>query len=173
MKAVSNCGSVRVPKCGLCSRVTGGRGINVGFGCFIFLGWLVDCLLVGCFVFCIRVNNSRRGTLTLPAPGVGRNWYGCKEGGKTLKGESSRSKGRGRRTLPAQAAWAHSSEARCFLPSLSLLQITDSAGHILYAKEDATKGKFAFTTEDYDMFEACFESKLPVGKWGGRSVGCF
>ncbi|NXB22146.1 TMEDA protein, partial [Rhagologus leucostigma] len=51
----------------------------------------------------------------------------------------------------------------CFLPSLSLLQITDSAGHILYAKEDATKGKFAFTTEDYDMFEACFESKLPVG----------
>nr|XP_013796357.1 PREDICTED: transmembrane emp24 domain-containing protein 10 [Apteryx mantelli mantelli] len=44
-----------------------------------------------------------------------------------------------------------------------LRQITDSAGHILYAKEDATKGKFAFTTEDYDMFEACFESKLPVG----------
>ncbi|XP_048340579.1 transmembrane emp24 domain-containing protein 10 [Sphaerodactylus townsendi] len=43
------------------------------------------------------------------------------------------------------------------------LKITDSAGHTLYAKEDATKGKFAFTTEDYDMFEACFESKLPVG----------
>ncbi|NXU57076.1 TMEDA protein, partial [Turnix velox] len=43
------------------------------------------------------------------------------------------------------------------------LKITDSAGHILYAKEDAIKGKFAFTTEDYDMFEACFESKLPVG----------
>ncbi|XP_014319549.1 transmembrane emp24 domain-containing protein 10 isoform X1 [Myotis lucifugus] len=37
--------------------------------------------------------------------------------------------------------------------------ITDSAGHILYSKEDATKGKFAFTTEDYDMFEVCFESK--------------
>ncbi|PKU45634.1 transhypothetical protein [Limosa lapponica baueri] len=55
------------------------------------------------------------------------------------------------------------SEALCSSPSLSLLQITDSAGHILYAKEDATKGKFAFTTEDYDMFEACFESKLPVG----------
>ncbi|XP_023782955.1 transmembrane emp24 domain-containing protein 10 [Cyanistes caeruleus] len=54
--------------------------------------------------------------------------------------------------------------AKCFfLLSFSLLQITDSAGHILYAKEDATKGKFAFTTEDYDMFEACFESKLPVG----------
>lgn len=38
-------------------------------------------------------------------------------------------------------------------------EITDSAGHILYSKEDATKGKFAFTTEDYDMFEVCFESK--------------
>ncbi|CAB1339774.1 unnamed protein product [Coregonus sp. 'balchen'] len=30
-------------------------------------------------------------------------------------------------------------------------------------KEDATKGKFAFTTEDYDMFEVCFESKSPMG----------
>ncbi|XP_053553120.1 transmembrane emp24 domain-containing protein 10 [Bombina bombina] len=43
------------------------------------------------------------------------------------------------------------------------LKITDSAGHILYAKEDATKGKFAFTTEEYDMFEVCFESKFPAG----------
>ncbi|EPQ18531.1 Transmembrane emp24 domain-containing protein 10 [Myotis brandtii] len=41
----------------------------------------------------------------------------------------------------------------------SLGLITDSAGHILYSKEDATKGAFAFTTEDYDMFEVCFESK--------------
>ncbi|XP_034964173.1 transmembrane emp24 domain-containing protein 10 [Zootoca vivipara] len=48
------------------------------------------------------------------------------------------------------------------------LKITDSAGHILYVKEDATKGKFAFTTEDYDMFEACFESKLPVVPGTGR-----
>uniref|UniRef100_G1PYR7 GOLD domain-containing protein n=1 Tax=Myotis lucifugus TaxID=59463 RepID=G1PYR7_MYOLU len=39
------------------------------------------------------------------------------------------------------------------------LKVTDSAGHILYSKEDATKGAFAFTTEDYDMFEVCFESK--------------
>lgn len=43
------------------------------------------------------------------------------------------------------------------------LKITDSAGHILYAKEDASKGKFAFTTEDYDMFEVCFESRYPMG----------
>uniref|UniRef100_A0A8I5T0V7 GOLD domain-containing protein n=1 Tax=Pongo abelii TaxID=9601 RepID=A0A8I5T0V7_PONAB len=41
----------------------------------------------------------------------------------------------------------------------SHLKITDSAGHIFYYKENATKGKFAFTTEDYDMFEVCFESK--------------
>ncbi|XP_077075519.1 transmembrane emp24 domain-containing protein 10 [Siphateles boraxobius] len=45
----------------------------------------------------------------------------------------------------------------------SNLKITDSSGHILYVKEDATKGKFAFTTEDYDMFEVCFESKSPMG----------
>ncbi|KAJ8396880.1 hypothetical protein AAFF_G00012030 [Aldrovandia affinis] len=36
------------------------------------------------------------------------------------------------------------------------LKITDSSGHTLYSKEDASKGKFAFTTEDYDMFEVCF-----------------
>ncbi|NWW83707.1 TMEDA protein, partial [Rhynochetos jubatus] len=66
-------------------------------------------------------------------------------------------------TGDTQAVRACGSEAPRSSPSLSLLQITDSAGHILYAKEDATKGKFAFTTEDYDMFEACFESKLPVG----------
>ncbi|KAM3871026.1 transmembrane emp24 domain-containing protein 10-like [Diretmus argenteus] len=43
------------------------------------------------------------------------------------------------------------------------LKITDSSGHTLYTKEDASKGKFAFTTEDYDMFEVCFESKSPMG----------
>nr|Q90515.1 RecName: Full=Transmembrane emp24 domain-containing protein 10; AltName: Full=S31III125; AltName: Full=Transmembrane protein Tmp21; AltName: Full=p24 family protein delta-1; Short=p24delta1; Flags: Precursor [Takifugu rubripes]AAC59782.1 S31iii125 [Takifugu rubripes] len=41
----------------------------------------------------------------------------------------------------------------------SIFKITDSSSHTLYSKEDATKGKFAFTTEDYDMFEVCFESK--------------
>lgn len=46
-----------------------------------------------------------------------------------------------------------------------MLQVTDSKGHILYSKEDAKKGKFAFTTEEYDMFEVCFESK-PAG--GGK-----
>uniref|UniRef100_A0A2K5E730 GOLD domain-containing protein n=1 Tax=Aotus nancymaae TaxID=37293 RepID=A0A2K5E730_AOTNA len=41
----------------------------------------------------------------------------------------------------------------------SHLKITESAGHIFYSKEDATKGKSAFTTEGYDKFEVCFESK--------------
>ncbi|XP_071375680.1 transmembrane emp24 domain-containing protein 10-like isoform X2 [Centroberyx affinis] len=44
------------------------------------------------------------------------------------------------------------------------LKITDSSGHTLYTKDDASKGKFAFTTEDYDMFEVCFESKSPLGE---------
>ena len=44
-------------------------------------------------------------------------------------------------------------------------QVIDSKGHILYQKEDATKGKFAFTTEEYDMFEVCFESQ---GRAGGK-----
>ena len=38
------------------------------------------------------------------------------------------------------------------------LQVVDSKGHSLFQKEDATKGKFAFTTEDYDVFEVCFVS---------------
>ncbi|KAL3873256.1 hypothetical protein ACJMK2_036394 [Sinanodonta woodiana] len=46
------------------------------------------------------------------------------------------------------------------------LVVTDSKGHILYNKEDAKKGKFAFTTEEYDMFEVCFESKMVSGGQG-------
>jgi len=44
------------------------------------------------------------------------------------------------------------------------LSVTDSRGHILYSKEDATKGRFAFTTEEYDMFEVCFQSKALQGQ---------
>ena len=36
--------------------------------------------------------------------------------------------------------------------------MTDSKEHILYNKEEAEKGKFAFTTDDQDMFEICFVS---------------
>ncbi|XP_072277403.1 transmembrane emp24 domain-containing protein 10-like isoform X2 [Pyxicephalus adspersus] len=38
------------------------------------------------------------------------------------------------------------------------LKVTDSIGHILYSKEDAKKGKFAFTTDEYENYEVCFES---------------
>jgi len=39
------------------------------------------------------------------------------------------------------------------------LEVTDSKGHLLYNKDDAGKGKFAFTTDEYDVFQICFETK--------------
>lgn len=42
--------------------------------------------------------------------------------------------------------------------SSSAPQVTDSAGHLLYSREEAKKGKFAFTTEDYEVYEICFQS---------------
>lgn len=44
------------------------------------------------------------------------------------------------------------------------LMVTDTRGHTLYKKEDVTKGKFAFTTDEYDMFEVCFETVKGGGK---------
>lgn len=29
----------------------------------------------------------------------------------------------------------------------------------MFKKEDASKGKFAFTTEEYEMYKICFESE--------------
>ncbi|XP_046558070.1 transmembrane emp24 domain-containing protein 10-like [Haliotis rubra] len=46
------------------------------------------------------------------------------------------------------------------------LMVTDSKSHILYSKEDAKKGRFAFTTEEYDMFEVCFDTKMVGGGQG-------
>jgi hypothetical protein len=43
------------------------------------------------------------------------------------------------------------------------LAVTDSRGHILYKKENAGKGKFAFTTDEYDVFQICFETKIVIG----------
>ena len=40
------------------------------------------------------------------------------------------------------------------------LQVADSRGHTLFRKEDASKGRFAFTTEDYELFEVCFLSTV-------------
>jgi len=42
------------------------------------------------------------------------------------------------------------------------LQILDSKGHKLYGKEDAQKGKFAFSVDEYEMIEICFETKFAV-----------
>ena len=39
------------------------------------------------------------------------------------------------------------------------IQMTDSASHILYTKKDTSKWNFAFTMEDYDKMEVCFESE--------------
>ncbi|GAV07111.1 hypothetical protein RvY_16986 [Ramazzottius varieornatus] len=46
------------------------------------------------------------------------------------------------------------------------LHILDSKGHKLYEKEDAQKGKFAFSVEEYEMIEICFETKFdtPYGR---------
>lgn len=40
--------------------------------------------------------------------------------------------------------------------SLYSSQVIDSKGHTLFRKEDVTKGKFAFTTEEYEVFDVCF-----------------
>jgi len=40
------------------------------------------------------------------------------------------------------------------------LEVTDSKGHILYSKDEAAKGKFAFTTDEYDVFQVCFETRV-------------
>jgi len=46
------------------------------------------------------------------------------------------------------------------------LQVTDTKGHTLVNREDITKGKFAFTTDDYDVFEICLVSRMPAGQHG-------
>ena len=39
------------------------------------------------------------------------------------------------------------------------LKVTDSDNHILYQNGEAKQGKFAFTTDQYDMFQVCFKSE--------------
>lgn len=43
------------------------------------------------------------------------------------------------------------------------LEVTDSKGESFYRNQDVSKGKFAFTTHEYDMFEVCFESHSSPG----------
>ena len=58
--------------------------------------------------------------------------------------------------------------------------MTDSKEHVLYNKEGTgeqkdEEGKFAFTTDDQDVFEVCFQSKSTGGFSNGKSIafiGC-
>lgn len=47
------------------------------------------------------------------------------------------------------------------------LHVVDARGQRLYAKEDAHKGKFAFTTDEYEMFDVCFETRHHVAPGQG------
>ncbi|PSN53479.1 Transmembrane emp24 domain-containing protein bai [Blattella germanica] len=44
--------------------------------------------------------------------------------------------------------------------------VKDSKGHILSQKDDISKGKFSFVTENYDTFEICFISRVPAQQRG-------
>lgn len=46
------------------------------------------------------------------------------------------------------------------------LIIVDTKGHVLLNREDINKGKFAFNSDEYDVYELCFVSKLPTGQRG-------
>ncbi|XP_064488882.1 transmembrane emp24 domain-containing protein bai-like [Ornithodoros turicata] len=46
------------------------------------------------------------------------------------------------------------------------IMVTDTNAHTLYSRENIDKGKFAFTTDAYDVFEVCFTSKFPSEQKG-------
>jgi len=48
------------------------------------------------------------------------------------------------------------------------MMVTDTKGHHFVNRENIDKGKFAFTTDDYDVFEICFISRVPHNMRGGR-----
>uniref|UniRef100_A0A915PLT4 Uncharacterized protein n=1 Tax=Setaria digitata TaxID=48799 RepID=A0A915PLT4_9BILA len=53
---------------------------------------------------------------------------------------------------------------------LSSVHVTDTRGHTLYQRErfTETSGKFAFTADEYDIFEICFTTHLPPNVRGGN-----
>merc|ERR1712142_549206 len=55
-------------------------------------------------------------------------------------------------------------------PIKTHLTVVDTNGHVLYKKDDASKGKFAFTTDEYDMFEVCFHSEGTHGQGIDREI---
>ncbi|CAB3398026.1 unnamed protein product [Caenorhabditis bovis] len=50
------------------------------------------------------------------------------------------------------------------------IHVTDTRGHTLYKRENFSdlKGKFAFTADEYDIFEICFENHPPAGYPGEK-----
>ena len=44
----------------------------------------------------------------------------------------------------------------------------DIKGHTLVSHEDKSKGKFAFTTDDYEVYEICVISKVPPSKFTNK-----
>lgn len=46
---------------------------------------------------------------------------------------------------------------------ITSLRVGDSKGHLLYSKEDAVEGKFAFTTDDKEVVDICFLTKIEPG----------
>jgi len=45
------------------------------------------------------------------------------------------------------------------------IHVTDTRGHTLFKREDFAElsGKFAFTADEYDIFDICFITKVPQG----------
>jgi len=46
------------------------------------------------------------------------------------------------------------------------LHVVDSKGGFLWKKDHAEKGRFTFTTDEYEVYEICFASKVPHGQRG-------
>ena len=46
--------------------------------------------------------------------------------------------------------------------------VTDTKGQHFVNREKTDKGKFAFTTDAYDVFEICFISRVPATMRGAR-----
>ena len=69
-------------------------------------------------------------------------------------------------SLRCNSAYYNVTPIECSSVTPLFLQVADSRGHTLFRKEDASKGRFAFTTEDYELFEVCFLSMIT-----GKSIG--
>ncbi|KJH50311.1 hypothetical protein DICVIV_03504 [Dictyocaulus viviparus] len=55
------------------------------------------------------------------------------------------------------------------------VHVTDTRGHTLYKRERFSdlKGKFAFTTDEYDIFEICISNHGPAGSGSSQSREVF